>query len=248
MDNQYLNYKYLFHKYFLLIIFTIFFSIYLIKTKLNSDDRIIEQIIFLSIFIILVKYNNIAIDKTNDYYFHQENLNNFTERLIKFYENKAKEVRVDEYFFMNANNILNKKEFKLFFVIKFKNITEIFWQLEFVKFYDEYIYIKILHFTELFLYIYYHSITKEKSENCHNCYDNCKIIRMEVEKMMNGLTIDLPKSDKTTKNIDKILYVLKKKLLFIYDSKLLLLSKYSNKNNLYDLNFDIETPSNLAIN
>jgi hypothetical protein len=243
MDNIYLNYKYIFHNYFLLGIFVISYIYYIISSR--GNDHIIENIILLSIMIVLIKYNNISINETNEYYYEEENMNKFSERLIKMYEEKAKEVRVDEYFFMNENNILNKKEFKLFFVTKFKNIIEIFWRLEFIRFYNDYVYMKILHFTELFLYIYYHAITMNKGLNCKRCYDNCKIIRLEVEKLMNELNIDLPQHDKTTSNIDKQLYIYKKQLMFIYDSKLLLLSKYSNKINLYDMYVDNELPSNM---
>ena len=243
MEDTYLNYRFLFHKYFLLALFIVSYIIYLINTR--GNERIIENLILLSILILLIKYNNIHIDAENDYYYHEENLTKFTERLVKMYEEKAKDVRVDEYFFINADNILNQKEFKLFFVVKFKNITEIFWKLEFVRFYNDYVYMKILHFTEMFLYIYYHAITMNEGLGCKKCFDNCKTIRFEVEKLMNELNVDLPESDKTTPNIDKQLYILKKQLIFIYDSKLLLLSKHSNKINLYDLYVDNELPENM---
>jgi len=244
MDNTYLNYKFLFHRYFLLIIFVISYIYFFFSTK--GEDRLIEHLILIGVFLLLVKYNNIVIDETNDYYYHEENLTKFTERLIKFYEENAKNVRMDEYFFLNEDNILNQKEHKLFFVIKFKNVIDIFWRFEFVKFYNEYIYIKILHLTELFFYIYYHAITMKKSLGCKKCYDNCKTIRLEIEKMINDLNVDLPESDKTTQNIDQILYVIKKQLMFTFDSKLLLLSKHASKDiNLYDLQLDVELPANM---
>ena len=126
----------------------------------------------------------------------------------------------------------------------YSKVIEIFWKLEFVRFYNDYVYMKILHFTEMFLYIYYHAITMNEGQGCKKYFDNCKIIRFEVEKLMDELNIDLPAQDKTIPNIDKQLYVLKKQLMFIYDSKLLLLSKHANKINLYDMYIDNEVPAN----
>lgn len=237
------KYKPFFYKYF--IVFFLIISYIWYSSSSYSNDRIIEHLILLTIIFIYLYYNGLIIDPRQQTYLDLQNKDKFIKRLSSLYEEYAPIVRNDKFFYINKDNILNNKEWKLFYVIHFDNTIELFQNIEYVRFYNNYIYIKILHFTELFLYYYYYSISKKSDDECKGTYKNLYLLKKEIINLFGELEVDLPTYDKNKKDIDLSLFRAKRQLEYILDSKLFLLSKYSDNLREYDLILDKEEPYNI---
>jgi len=236
------EYKPYFYKYFFLILVIIGYIWY--SSSMYSNDRIIEHLLLIGIIIVLIKYNGLMIDPMERTYHNLKNREKFIERLKKLYDEFAPLIRDDKFFYINKDNILNNREWTLFFILEFDNIIDIFQNIEYIRFYNNYLYMKIVHFTELFLYYYYYAISEKPKEECKDIYRSLKLLRDNIESVIEELEVDLPTEDKNNEDIDVSLFKAKRQLMYLYDSKLFLLSKYCDDLREYDMSQNVEMPYN----
>lgn len=156
----------------------------------------------------------------------------------KYTQDRTLHLETDQYDVYNDS--LMKHPTKFLYMPKYPELQELYYEMRFIRPYDEHSFLQAILLTERFLKVYFKALLLERDDQCKLLYNTLKSIKRQVLDAFQTMTFNTPLYFKRSYLADKTptnAYINARRdtLHAFFNDKLLVLSLKCNKNNEYHM-------------